>query len=201
MDNLEVWINIVGLVIATVGSILALIQWRKSNDYKRAEFVRGLIEALREDDDIALVMEMIDWDDGLRYDGKFHITEACKEDRFRKMKEHELSSKIDKTLSHYSYICYLAQSKCLSLQEMNGFEYEIRSLTCNPQIMNYLYTIFHFSNTRKVNTTFIYLVDYCITRKWIEYKDFLCYPYNGAYKYCLKTPEDYSSDINRSVIL
>ena len=100
-------LDVVGWIIAGLGGLFALFQWKKANDYKRADIVQALITKVRDEEDISFVMELIDWSKGLIYNGEFIISEDIKDKRIDNMGKDKLFSMIDKTLSHFSYICYL----------------------------------------------------------------------------------------------
>ena len=158
------------LFFGVIGGGFALYQWRKSNVYKRGEIVKNLIEKVRDDEDIATIMDIIDWNKGLVYDGTFHIED---EDRAKATftGEDELFKKIDKTLSHFSYICYLKHHHTLTDKDMKIFDYEIRRLVDNRNVVNYLYSLFHWSLSLNVSMSFEYLIKYSIKKGYIK-KDF-----------------------------
>lgn len=121
--------------------VFALLQWKKSNDYKRADLINELINKIRDDKDIAKIMDIIDWNNGLKYNGEFSVSNdsnACGE-----MEQDEnLFQKIDSTLSHFSYICYLNKLHIFKRVDMCVFDYEIKRIFDNYEISNYLYSLF-----------------------------------------------------------
>lgn len=157
------WLGVVTLVFTIIGGIFAFFQWRKSNEYKRSDFVREIIIKLRDDEDISFVMELIDWNDGFTYDGKFHLTNSIKP----MIEEKILFQKIDKTLSHFSYVCYLHKNKIISNDDMAFYEYALRRLVDNPHIRNYLYSLFHWSNYLNVRCSFTYLIKYALKKGYL----------------------------------
>ena len=114
----------VSLILAAIGGFFALHQWKKSNIYKRGEIVEKLIKAVRDDEDIATIMDVVDWNDGIEYDGKFYISQTVERSDLNQLDDEELFKKVDKTLAHFSYICYLRsqrhESICLWDQEISG---------------------------------------------------------------------------------
>ena len=162
-------IEIASLITVIVGGCFALHQWSKGNIYKRAEIVEKLIVTVRDCDDIATVMDMIDWDSGFYYDHKFHLTEeALHSSILRGVSDTDFFKKIDKTLAHFSYICYLKEQHTLTKKDMRNFEYKIRRLIDNQHIANYLYSLYHWSASLGVKMSFSFLINYCIKEKYVS---------------------------------
>ena len=67
---------------------------------------------------------------------------------------------MDKTLSYFSYICYLREQKIISDKEFNFFKYEINRILMNSQVQDYFYNLYHFSNKNNTPITFLYLFRY-----------------------------------------
>ena len=163
--------ELISLVIAIIGGSFALYQWTKSNTYKRGDIVESLIETINDDQDIATIMDICDWNDGFIYNGKFSISKAASRSDLVGMSSEELFKKIDRTLAHFSYICYLKSSKALTKKEMRIFNYKIRRLADNMHIANYLFSLYHWSDSLGVQMSYIYLADYCIKKGYLH-KDF-----------------------------
>ena len=72
----------------------------------------------------------------------------------------KLELKVDKTLSYFSYICYLREQKIISDKEFNFFKYEINRILRNSQVQDYFYNLYHFSNKNNTPITFLYLFKY-----------------------------------------
>lgn len=176
------------LFFGIIGGGFALYQWRKSNVYKRGEIVKNLIEKVRDDEDIATIMDIIDWNNGLVYDGKFYIEDTDVANTIS-IEDNELFKKIDKTLSHFSYICYLKHNNTLTDKDMKIFDYEIRRLVDNEHVVNYLYSLFHWSSSLNVSMSFEYLIKYSIKKGYIK-NDFREVP-SKHYTQYLKLPTTY----------
>lgn len=179
----------ISLVLAVIGGFFALQQWRKSNIYKRGEIVENLIKTVRDDEDIATIMDVVDWNGGIEYDGKFYISQAVERSDLNQLDNEELFKKVDKALAHFSYVCYLRSQKTLTKEDMKVFAYGIKRLAVNPHIANYLYSLYHWSTSIGVQMSYIYLVDYCIEQGYI-YSDFKSIDSN-YYKIFLQLPNDY----------
>lgn len=136
------------LISAVVGGLFALIQWRTTNQNRRAEFVSGLIEKIHGDKVINRVMYMFDYQNDW-YNEKFHN------------KSGDFEQNVDKTLSMFSYICYLRKRHLLREKDFQFFEYEIKRIADNYSVQAYLFNLYHFSKTRDVKMSFIYLFEYC----------------------------------------
>ena len=76
--------------------------------------------------------------------------------------------KVDKTLSYFSYICYLKRQKIISNKEFDFFKYEVERILMNQQVQDYFYNLFHFSNKFGTPFTFKYLFEYGKKRKMFE---------------------------------
>lgn len=173
--------EIVTVVLAAIGGIFALLQWKKSNDYKRADLINGLINKIRDDKDIAKIMDIIDWNDGLKYDGEFSISP---DSNAYEIMEHDenLFQKIDSTLSHFSYICYLNKLHVFKRVDMCVFDYEIKRIFDNPEISNYLYSLFLWSVCLNVACPYKHLIVYGLRKKYLQInflsrnsKSYYCY--------------------------
>ena len=99
-----------------LGGIFGYYQWRKNVLLKRAGYINDLTEKIRTDSDIKDVIYMFDYGEEW-YSAKFHGSG-------------ELELKVDKTLSYFSYICYLKKQK---------IRYNLRrNLGSNRQLRIYL---------------------------------------------------------------
>ncbi len=139
-------IDIATLVLAIVGSVLGYKQWKKSVILKRAEFINELTMNIRTDKNIRRVIYNIDY--GVDwYDEKFHCSG-------------ELEAEVDKTLSYFSYICYLREQKLIEDADFCFFKYEIDRILTNNQVQDYLYNLYHFCGKSTVPLSFEYLFKY-----------------------------------------
>lgn len=75
---------------------------------------------------------------------------------------------MDKTLSYFSYICYLYQYRIITKKEFQFFKYEINRILMNSQIKNYFYNIYHFAKKVKAPITFKYLFEYGEKKKLFD---------------------------------
>ena len=156
------------LLLAVIGGTFALSQWITQVKHKRDEIVRDLICKVRDDEDISSIMDVIDWDEGILYDGKFSISPKCRSRDLKELDGEKLFKKIDKTLSHFSYVCYLEANKTLGKKDIAVFEYELRRIVDNEHIRNYLYSLYHWSKYLRVKCSFEYLIQYSIERKYLK---------------------------------
>lgn len=134
----------IGLVI--IGGIFAYYQWRRSVSLKRASYINELTEKIRSDSDIKDCIYLFDYDTDW-YSAQFHGDE-------------ELELKIDKTLSYFSYICYLKRQRIISKREFKFFQYEVERILMNPGVQDYFFNLYHFAAKFNVPFTFVYLLDY-----------------------------------------
>lgn len=139
-------ISIISLILVMAGGIFGYYQWRKSILLRRAEYINELTEKIRTDKYIKDVIYMFDYNyewytEQFHGSGKFEL-------------------KVDKTLSYFSYICYLREQKIISDKEFNFFKYEINRILRNSQVQDYFYNLYHFSNKNNTPITFLYLFKY-----------------------------------------
>lgn len=144
------------LILAILGAFFGLYQWRKSLKIKRAEYINELTEKIRTDDDIKEVVYILDYGH-IWYTSTFH---DCG----------ELERKMDKTLSYFSYICYLYQSHLITKKEFQFFKYEIERILTNAQIQNYFYNLYHFADKFNTPITFKYLFEYGKKNKMFDHE-------------------------------
>ena len=167
-DLISLIVEIVSLIFVFVGGCFALKQWVTTLEYKRNDIVRPLIEDVRSNVTISTVMDIIDWNEGFYYDGKFHIDKNTSKKHLKDWTDDDLFKNIDETLSIFSYICYLKKAGSLKSADMHFFEYEIRRLFCNQHICNYLYSLYHWSKKLEVEMSFSYIVDYALKKKYVD---------------------------------
>ena len=139
-------ISFISLILAIVGVLFGYYQWKKSVRIKKAEYINELTEKIRTDKDIKEIVYVLDYNHQW-YTSSFH---DCG----------ELERKMDKTLSYFSYICYLYKSHLIQKNEFAFFKYEIERILRNVQIQNYFYNLYHFANKIKTPMTFNFLFEY-----------------------------------------
>ena len=146
------------LIFSVIGGIVGLKQWIKGNDYKRAAIVKELITQVRDDKEIASVMDYVDWSEGFYYDGKFHFKESA--DNAAIKDEQHLFVAVDRTLAHFNYICYLKSLGIFHKKDMKVFEYALQRLLDNEHICNYLHSLSLWTEILGVSCSYKHLIDY-----------------------------------------
>lgn len=139
-------LNFVSICLVLLGGCFGYIQWRESIKIKRAEYINELTEKIRTDDDIKEIIYILEYDH-IWYNSKFHDSG-------------ELERKMDKTLSHFSYICYLYETGQIKEKEFGFFKYEIERILSNFQVQSYFFNLYHFAQKIEVPITFKYLFEY-----------------------------------------
>lgn len=142
------YIDFAMLILTVVGGAFALIQWKKTNKIKSAEFINELVEKIRGDEEISKTVYLFDYNPEW-YTEEFHDG------------DNNLEHEVDKTLSFFSYICYLRKNKLISKKDFEFFDYGIKRIADNYSVQAYLFNLYHFSKQRKVKMSFCYLFDYC----------------------------------------
>ncbi len=138
--------SILSVFLVILGGIFGFHQWRKNILLKRAGYINDLTEKIRTDNDIKDIIYIFDYDKEW-YSLQFH-------------KSGELELKVDKTLSYFSYICYLKRQKIISNKEFDFFKYEVERILINQQVQDYFYNLYHFSYKFNTPFTFKYLFEY-----------------------------------------
>ena len=145
--NISDVLTAVSVFVVIIGGVFSLIQWMKNQQLKRGEYINELTEKIRTDEDIKEIVYLMDYNDEIWYTAKFHGSG-------------EFERKVDKTLSYFAYICYLKKKRLITASEFEFFEYEIRRILMNHQVVEYLYNLYHFSDKHKMHFTFYYLFLY-----------------------------------------
>lgn len=161
------FIETIALISSIVGGCIGLTQWKKGNDYKRAALARKLINQIRDDKEISAVVDMIDWSDGIEYDGEFHFVNEARKESFLS-DESQLFLAIDRTLAHFNYICYLKRLHIFYDQDMNLFDYTLRRLFDNEDICNYLHSLSLWSESLDVLCSYEHLIQYGKKKSYID---------------------------------
>ena len=149
--------SLISLLLVIVGGFFAYLRWKKNTLLKRAEYINELTEKIRTDDFIKDTIYDIEYDKPW-YSQNFHGSGNS-----------EL--RVDKTLSYFSYICYLKKQRIITNREFDFFKYEIKRILDNLQVQDYFYNLYHFSNKFDVPFTFKYLFEYGKKAKIFD-KDF-----------------------------
>ena len=136
----------ISLIFIIAGGIFTCVQWHLSVLLKRAGYINELTEKIRTDPFISDAVYLLDYGQSW-YSNEFHSSG-------------KMELKIDKTLSYFSYICYLRKQRIISNKEYKFFKYEIERILLNPDIQDYFYNLYHFSKKFKVPFTFHYLFEY-----------------------------------------
>lgn len=165
-------LSAISILLVIFGGIFAYYQWRKNVLIKRASYINELTEKIRSDSDIKDAIYLFDYDSNW-YTEQFHGSES--------------EIKIDKTLSYFSYICYLNERRLVSKKEFKFFQYEVERILMNIGVQDYFYNLYHFSKKFSVPFTFVYLLDYGKKRGLLN-KDFFdnkAYQVNHMYHHYL----------------
>ena len=133
-------------LIAIIGGVFVFYQWQHNNRLKKADYINELTEKIRTDKMIKKTVYMFGYDKHW-YSKEFHSGG-------------NLEIRVDKTLSYFSYICYLKSRRIITKKELYFFRYELESILGNEEVQDYLYNLYHYSASMGVPMTFKYLFDY-----------------------------------------
>lgn len=137
---------LISVILVIISGLFALCQWKKTVKLKRADYINELTDKIRSDEDIKKTIYLLEYDD-FSYDSKFHNNT-------------DIELPIDKTLSFFSYICYLRSMKIITEKEFDFFKYELRRIIQNSEIQKYPFFLYDFSKRQDVPMTFKYLFNY-----------------------------------------
>lgn len=139
-------VSVISIILVVIGGLFGYYQWRRNVCLKRAGYINELTEKIRTDNYIRDAIYMFDY--GIEwYSDDFHGSG-------------EVESKVDKSLSYFSYVCYLKRQKIITYKEFDFFKYEIERILNNAQVKDYLYNLYHFSDKLGIPFTFKYLFEY-----------------------------------------
>ena len=156
-----VLISFCTLVLLCFSACLALKKWKVSLALNRAEHIKELIEKFRNDADIVEIFRLCDYGTSW-YFSDFHNN---KENEFINT---TVEFKIDKTLTFFSYICYLIDREIIADEEVAFFDYAIERIISNKDMQNYLHNLFHFAKKNNRKISFQYLLNYAKENKFID---------------------------------
>ena len=135
MERLSQISTFLTALVALGGFVALLIEYRRSNSIKRADYIDKLIERFRGDTDIRDIMYLFQYG-GFIYDEDFHDG------------DNDIERKVDKALMYLSYVCYLKSKRIITKREFSFFEAEVLQALSNPGVIDYLFNLYHFE-TRK----------------------------------------------------
>lgn len=144
LDNIE-------LIVAACGGIIALFQWRESNNNRRAEYLDSLLHKLWKNKDIQDFILMNDYDKDW-YNEAFHRSD-----------DKTIPTLADKTLSFMNYICYVVKVKIIHKKERALFDYYLSALALCKDMRRYIFDLYQYSILNKKPFLFEYFLDVCIS--------------------------------------
>ena len=102
-DVSDIIAAISALIVVVVG-FFALFKWKKAVNIQRTEYINELMSKTRADEEISEVIQMFEYNMPW-YCLAFHGSENEK--------------RVDKTLSYFSYICYLKKGELLQRKNLS----------------------------------------------------------------------------------
>ena len=146
-SNLSLLTAVLSFIIAFLGFLFSLWRWNTYISLKRTDRVNDLNEKIRTDSEIVEVHYMFEYSEDW-YSSGFHGGG-------------DLERKVDRTLTFYSYLCYLKEKKIISEKEFDTFfQYRITGTLRNLQVQKYLSFLHRYSKTLDVQSPFYYLCKY-----------------------------------------
>lgn len=133
------WIALSALILAAIGGLFSLIQWRKSVAIKRAEFVEAITQKLHYDKDILKTFYMIDYSE-FKYDERFHSV------------GNPIQVDVDILLSTLDYLCYLLDRRLINENDIVSDLYILKRVCLDIEIQCYLWNLHHFARSTDSKT-------------------------------------------------
>ena len=118
--------TILGFILTFLSLMYLAYQIRSSTLIKRNEYVENLSNTTNDDPRITSFLQMIEYDQKW-YGNDFHGS--------------SLELKVDATLNRFNFICYLEETRVLRYREMRFFDYQIRMILKNGEMIVYLIDI------------------------------------------------------------
>ena len=143
-------LNNIELIVAVCGGIIALFQWKESNNNRRAEYLDTLLTKLWENKDIQNFILLNDYDKDW-YNEEFHRSE-----------DKTIPTLADKTLSFMNYICYVVEAKIIQKKERALFDYYLSALAQCKDMRRYIFDLYQYSILNNKPFLFTYFLDICI---------------------------------------
>ena len=171
-------------IITIIGGVWTLYVWNKKNKFRQIEKIQQLMDKTRDDKTIAEVISLIDWD-RISYNGNFDVHKNIQ----ISFPQDELGRNVDRTLAIFSHICYLRSLKILTDNDIAIFDYRLHRIAQNKHILNYLFSLHHWSEAIGVTMSFEELSKYFLEHGLLR-DDYNC-PKSDNYECCLKLPNDY----------
>lgn len=151
--ELSEWLSLASILLIAIGGLFAYIQWVHTNKIRRTEFLNQIIEKIRFDEKLSLMLYSIEYGK-FKYDSSFH--DGKDED------------KMDALMSYLNYVCYLIQEKIINQKEFSVLEYELTRVCSNEEVKKYLKFVYCFSLDNGGNYSFKNLVQYGIIKGLIN---------------------------------
>ncbi len=154
-------LNNIELIAAICGGIIAIFQWKESNNNRRAEYLDTLLTKLWENKDIQNFILINDYD------------ESWYNEQFHRSNDKTISVLADKTLSFMNYICYVVKVKIIKKEERALFDYYLSALALCKDMRCYLFDLYQYSIWNNKPFLFDYFLDLCIQQNLLpkEIKD------------------------------
>ena len=136
----------ISLLLVIIGGLFAYHKWRRDIALKKADYINELTDKSRTDPIIRDTLYILDYGKPW-YSIEFHFGSP-------------MEVKVDKTLSYFSYICYLRNQRIISDTEFKFFKYKLVKILVNRDVQDYLYNLYHYTKKLNLPLSFQCLVEY-----------------------------------------
>ena len=145
--------SIVSLLVAG----FAFYKWHVSQMQREVEFLHTLIRRLR-NSATSEILQLLEYgEEWYRVD--FHGG--------------DLEKKVDMLLMECTYLCHLQRTRMITRKTFQFFKYDLSVVLSNHDMLNYLYNLYHYSQSARKEFPFIHLIEYGFQKKLIDKDVFL----------------------------
>lgn len=146
--------SIAGVIIALIGSILCLLQWKESCAIKRCEYNDKILDDFRKNKELT----------NTRY--KFEYQPDWYTSDFHDSKD-GIEKEYDNYFLYINYICFLYNTKRIKNKEFSAFEYLVTRVCKNKDAQAYFWNLYHFAKQNDTTCSFYEIIKYCKKKKII----------------------------------
>ena len=159
MENLSTIVSmicsIMGVLIALIGTILCLLQWKESCAIKRCEYNDKILDDFRKNKELTDTRYKFEYNDNW-YNIEFHGNNS------------EIEKEYDNYFLYVNYICFLYNTKRIKKKEFAAFEYLITRVCTNEDAQAYFWNLYHFAKRNHTTCSFNDIINYCYKNKIIK---------------------------------
>ena len=147
------WSEMISLVVVVIGVVGGLVQWNRKIRLEKASYIRDLTDRIFTDPLIREGLSLLDFD-----------KEWLSEDVHSSVEMETNIGKVYRTLSFFSYICYLKKRGIIGYGEILLVKDDIDRIVHNESVVIFFYNLYH-SFDKKIPYTLSYLFQYAKSQR------------------------------------